>query len=85
MDKVGVCMESRICDCDMCGKRFFVPIVGMYVYKRPGYWRDECRELYFCGWNCMRKYDAEVEKKREERREATRKRVAGRYAKTRVN
>ena len=45
--------------CRVCRKRFWVEDVERYIYhKHP--WGE--RENWFCGWNCMRKW----EKRREQ-------------------
>jgi len=50
--------------CHECGKEVDRPYMDEYVYKKQsqktnGYYTT----LYFCSWNCMRKYEKEREKK----------------------
>lgn len=63
---------SKLCNCGECGKQIFIPVIGYWVYKRTDRSEDGGMR-YFCGWNCMRKYDRELEEKRMKR--SKRKRV----------
>ena len=54
---------SKLCNCAVCGKEVFIPVVGYWVYKKMDY-MDDKEMKYFCGWNCMRKYEKEYEEKK---------------------
>lgn len=59
---------SLLCNCEECGREVYIPVVGMWVYKK----RDHLDEKkgatkYFCGWNCMRKYEKRYEEEKEKR------------------
>ena len=53
-----------MCKCEICGKDFFVPVVGYWVYKREDYMGDGLTK-YFCSWGCMRKFDKAYEEAKE--------------------
>lgn len=54
--------------CKQCGKLFIIPCYTDYVYKREN--------RVFCSWSCMREFDRERERKKEERRAYYAKRKA---------
>lgn len=48
--------RSEVLVCPICGKHFFVPIMGEWVYhKTPN--AVSRTSKYFCSWTCMRKYE----------------------------
>ena len=65
---------SKMCKCGVCGKDFFIPVVGYWVYKRENHLKDG-NEIYFCGWNCMRKFEKEYEEKKAKKLEERKKRM----------
>ena len=54
-------MEENFWECAECGKKFYNTAIEQYIYKK---YKPGRGIAYFCGWNCMRKY----EKKRAEAR-----------------
>lgn len=48
--------------CVICGKEFVFD-GEEYTYKKYMIKAGKHKTLYFCGWNCMRKYEKESEKK----------------------
>ena len=61
-------LTSLLCNCETCGREVFVPVVGIWAYKK----RDHLEEKrgvvkYFCGWNCMRKYEKQYEEEKAKR------------------
>lgn len=58
-------------DCAVCGKHVERLYMDEWIYKKfvYGHKKDEwAKTLYFCGWNCMRKYEKEQEVKRHGKR-----------------
>lgn len=51
---------SVVCNCSICGKGIFIPVVNMWAYKRSDYFNNG-NIRYFCSWGCMRKYDKDHE------------------------
>lgn len=52
--------------CEICGKSFIVPSQE-YVYKRfKGHGACQTR-VYFCGWNHMREWEKQEEKRKKKR------------------
>lgn len=50
-------LEQRVCA--VCGKVFWPPDPGSWVYKREK-WNTKkfkYRTIYFCSWGCLRKYE----------------------------
>lgn len=51
--------------CEECGKQCERSYMDEYIYKKPiwdskGHYKQT---IYFCGWNCMRKWERKKEKK----------------------
>jgi hypothetical protein len=47
--------------CPVCGKEWFILELQIWGYKRTIRWNSGNTEklLYFCGWSCMRQFDAD--------------------------
>ena len=58
---------SLLCNCDVCGREIFIPVVRYWAYKRSDHHHNGDSK-YFCGWNCMRKYEKEYEEECRKRR-----------------
>ena len=52
-------LDSHYRDCPVCGRSFFVPDFGSYVYRRG--------TLFFCKWSCMRSWDKKRDKEEKKR------------------
>lgn len=63
---------SQYTQCHTCGKNIYIPVVAMWTYKAHNY-KGQHDRVYFCGWNCMRKF----EKDRDEHFKALRKKKYG--------
>lgn len=48
--------------CDICGKEFYFN-GETYLYKKVTGEGKKTKTHYFCGWNCMRKYEKSIGKK----------------------
>lgn len=59
---------SRMAKCAECGKEFFIPCVSYWTYRKPAWRATHEKTVYFCGWNCMRKWEREQEEKRRAKR-----------------
>ena len=68
--------QSKVDVCPVCGKEFFIPVMGMWVYRR---W-DNRKEhwCFFCGWNCMRTFERRYEEDKKRRAEENSRRRAER-------
>ena len=53
-----------IFNCFQCGKEVERMFMDEYLYKK----KHQDRTIYFCGWNCMRKFEKEKEVKKRENR-----------------
>ena len=53
-------LDIRMKVCPVCGKEFYVPDSSKWVYQRRGH-------LFFHSWGCLRKYDEDPSKYKEER------------------
>ena len=53
--------NMKVCPC--CGRDFFVPCYNIYAYKKVRHTsgRNTVTE-YYCGWNCMRKEEKNIER-----------------------
>ena len=54
--------------CNICGKFIDRLFWDEYVYKKEISTGYSNKTVYFCGWNCMRKWEKEQERVRNERR-----------------
>jgi len=65
--------KSVLCQCEVCGKNVFVPVIGMWTYKKADHHANG-NIKYFCGWNCMRKYEKAYDEESRRRRSEGQKR-----------
>lgn len=54
MDKIEW-FESRVCA--ICGKVFYPPDPGEWVYKLEYERKHKHKVIYFCSWGCLRKHE----------------------------
>ena len=47
--------------CPVCHKTFWIPAVTLWAYRKDEFKDGEHRVLYFCRYNCKRKYEREEE------------------------
>lgn len=50
-------------NCPVCGKKFFVQFTDLWAYRR-GHGKKNSK--YICSWSCLRQYDKDHEKVKEE-------------------
>ena len=57
-------MDANFYKCAKCGKVFYWTNIESYIYKKSTtrLTSNKPKTIYFCGWNCMRKYEKEREK-----------------------
>ena len=48
-------LEQRTCA--ICGKVFYPPDPGAWVFKRELERNHRHKVIYFCSWGCLRKYE----------------------------
>ena len=54
--------------CPQCGRKFFVPDVERWAYKRSISEKGKNAVHHFCKWSCLLAFDKEYEEKKAEAR-----------------
>ena len=49
--------------CEQCGKKFYIGATGTWSYKKK-HGKHDGYQAWFCGWNCMNKWETEGKGKR---------------------
>lgn len=61
-----------IFNCETCGKQVERSYMDEYIYKKSFFDKEKgWITIYFCGWNCMRKYEKERTQMQYEKRIGT--------------
>ena len=54
--------------CAFCGEQFYIDNPGYYVYKKPASTKGSASMIYFCRWNCLRRFEKKKEEEKQKRR-----------------